>query len=90
VERGARDGHDELADTVGEMSEMGLRAIEAYHSDHRPEDVTRYLELARRFKLGVTGGSDFHGANKPRVELGRGVDGNLSVPKSVLDTLRAR
>jgi len=89
LERGARDGHDELGDTVAEMSEMGLRAIEAYHSDHRPEDVARYLELARRFKLAVTGGSDFHGANKARVELGLGVDGNLSVPKSVLDDLRA-
>jgi hypothetical protein len=51
--------------------------------------VERYLDLARRLDLAVTGGSDFHGANKPRIELGRGFEGNLCVPRSVLDNLRA-
>ncbi len=85
---GAHDG-DELDKWVGEMRDMGLRALEAFHSDHRPQDVQRYLDLARRLDLAVTGGSDFHGANKPRIELGRGYEGNLSIPRSVLDNLRA-
>jgi len=85
---GANDG-DELDKWVGEMRDMGLRALEAFHSDHRPQDVERYLDLARRLDLAVTGGSDFHGANKPRIELGRGYEGNLSIPRSVLDNLRA-
>jgi len=72
-----------------EMRDIGLRAIEVFHSDHRPEDVKRYLEMARRLDLGITGGSDFHGANKPRIELGRGFEGNLAIPRSVLDDLRA-
>jgi len=80
---------DELDQWVGEMRDMGLRALEAFHSDHRPQDVERYLDLARRLDLAVTGGSDFHGANKPRIELGRGFEGNLCVPRSVLDNLRA-
>ena len=79
---------DELDQWVGEMRDMGLRALEAFHSDHRPQDVERYLDLARRLDLAVTGGSDFHGANKPRIELGRGFEGNLCVPRSVLDNLR--
>jgi len=80
---------DELDQWVSEMRDMGLRALEAFHSDHRPQDVERYLDLARRLDLAVTGGSDFHGANKPRIELGRGYEGNLCVPRSVLDNLRA-
>ncbi len=80
---------DELDQWVGEMRDMGLRALEAFHSDHSPQDVERYLDLARRLDLAVTGGSDFHGANKPRIELGRGYEGNLCVPRSVLDKLRA-
>jgi predicted metal-dependent phosphoesterase TrpH len=90
VERG--DGHranDELDQWVAEMREMGLGAIEAFHSDHRPSDVARYLDMAQRFDLAVTGGSDFHGGNKPRIQLGRGFEGNLDVPRSVLDRLRA-
>jgi predicted metal-dependent phosphoesterase TrpH len=75
--------------TIAEMRDLGLDAIEAYHSDHRPEQVAQYLELSRRYELGVTGGSDFHGANKPRISLGSGLNGNLDIPRSVLDRLRA-
>jgi len=87
--RGLRDGHEELEEWVEEMRGMGMRAIEAFHSDHRPADVERYLDLARRLDLAVTGGSDFHGANKARIQLGHGFEGNLSVPGWVLERLRA-
>ena len=46
----------------GERLEVsGLWGIEAYHPKHSPEDTQKCLELARRFQLAVTGGSDFHG-----------------------------
>ena len=45
--------------------------------------------LANRFGLAVTGGSDFHGGNKPQISLGTGLRGNLNVPDSVLDGLKA-
>jgi predicted metal-dependent phosphoesterase TrpH len=88
VERGAVNGSDQLETWVSEMRDMGLRALEVFHSDHRPEDTDRYLDLARRFDMAVTGGSDFHGGNKPLIQLGRGFEGNLNVPRSVLDRLR--
>jgi hypothetical protein len=67
----------------------GLPAIEAYHSDHGPGDTRHYLAEANHYGFGVTGGSDFHGDAKPGVMLGRGLNGNLSVPISVLEDLRA-
>jgi predicted metal-dependent phosphoesterase TrpH len=72
-----------------ELCEAGLNAIEAYHSDHGPREVELYLELARKYGLLVTGGSDFHGAVKPNVRLGTGSDGNLCVPREVLERLKA-
>ncbi len=49
----------------------GLEGIEAYHPDHSPEMVERYLGVARRHGLLVTGGTDFHGADlATRVPLG--------------------
>ena len=72
-----------------ELCEAGLNAIEAYHSDHSAEDVELYLELAARYGLLVTGGSDFHGAVKPGVRLGTGCDGNLHVPREVFERLKA-
>lgn len=71
---------------IGRMVSEGLTALEAYHSDHGPEETERYLGLARKYGLRVTGGSDFHGENKPNVRLGSG-PGTLSIPLSVLDSL---
>ncbi len=90
VERAGGYGKpDDLDPWVAELREMGLGALEVFHSDHRPPDVARFQDITRHFELAVTGGSDFHGANKPRIELGRGFEGNLNVPRSVLDRLRA-
>jgi hypothetical protein len=60
-----------------------------YHSDHGPEDVKFFFKLAGRYGLAITGGTDFHGANKPGVALGSGY-GNMAVPRLVLDFLRAQ
>lgn len=74
---------------VAELKEAGLRAIEAWHSDHEPADIERFRALAARMDLAVTGGTDFHGETKPGVALGVG-RGSLSVPREVLDRLRKR
>ncbi len=73
---------------IAALKDAGLRGIEVHHSDHRPADVERYSGLAKKYGLAISGGSDFHGDAKPRVALGTGVDGNVSVPKSVLEQLR--
>jgi 3',5'-nucleoside bisphosphate phosphatase len=73
---------------VPELCTMGMNAIEAYHSDHTPEDTALYLGLAARHHLLVTGGSDFHGAAKPGVSLGTGVRGNLKIPEDLVNRLR--
>lgn len=70
------------------MRDMGLRGLEVHHSDHSASDVALYSMLASRLGLAATGGSDFHGAAKPGVALGTGVQGNVNVPKLVLDQLR--
>ena len=86
VRLGYRDPK-QMRTLVSEMRDAGLSAIEVYHSDHRPADVQQYLDLAREFDLGVSGGSDFHGDVKPGVRLGSGA-GNLNIPRSVLERLR--
>jgi hypothetical protein len=61
----------ELERVVRSFMRSGLDAIEVYHSDHDDRQTRMYLDLARRLGLGITGGSDFHGANKPGARLGR-------------------
>jgi predicted metal-dependent phosphoesterase TrpH len=74
---------------IGELRDNGLRGIEVFHSDHRPADMERYAAIARKYNLAVSGGSDFHGDVKPQISLGTGYNGNLNIPRSVLDSLRA-
>ena len=39
---------------------LGIDGIEAHYSKHTKEDEQQYLELAKKYKLLVTGGSDLH------------------------------
>ncbi len=86
--RVARVGDAGFPGLLGRMRDFGLGAVEAYHSDQSPNDTVYYLDLAKQFALAITGGSDFHGENKPRIRLGRGYDGTLAVPRILLDLLR--
>jgi predicted metal-dependent phosphoesterase TrpH len=80
----------DVEEMMPELCAAGLSAIEAYHSDHDERDTEYYVELARRYGLPVTGGSDFHGEKlKPGVRLGTGYKGNLHVPAEVLEQLRS-
>jgi predicted metal-dependent phosphoesterase TrpH len=72
-----------------ELCDCGMNAIEAYHSDHDQNDVDKFLALAKRYGLLVTGGSDFHGTAKAGVKLGAGYANNLNIPDDLLDKLRA-
>ncbi len=73
---------EELTAYIIHLKELGLDAIEAYYTDHSPEYTRFLLELAQKLGLLVSGGSDFHGDNKPEIALGSG-KGNLLVPEEV-------
>jgi predicted metal-dependent phosphoesterase TrpH len=77
-----------IQDVIGEMQSLGLKAVEVYHSDHSPANVAEYHALAEQYGLAMTGGSDFHGANKPDIQLGTGAHDNLCVPGEILRKLR--
>jgi 3',5'-nucleoside bisphosphate phosphatase len=64
----------------------GLTGVECYYSRHDAYETERLVELARGCGLVPTGGSDYHGANKPDIALGIGT-GSLSVPDGLLEEL---
>jgi 3',5'-nucleoside bisphosphate phosphatase len=87
--RVGRNDWTRLTEYVERMAEMGMKGIEVHHSDHSPENVAFYLSLAKRYGLTPTGGSDFHGGNKPNISLGTGQRGNLNIPDEILANLKA-
>lgn len=78
----------QLESLILELKEAGLQGIEAIYSSNTGMDESNMRRLARRMDLKISGGSDFHGKNKPLIELGSG-KGNLRIPYSVLTELRA-
>ncbi|MGN0275741.1 MAG: PHP domain-containing protein [Hominisplanchenecus sp.] len=67
----------------------GLAGIEAIYSTHSHRQEAFLRTTAKRLGLAISGGSDFHGANKPDIHLGTG-KGNLRIPDSVLTNLRKK
>jgi predicted metal-dependent phosphoesterase TrpH len=74
---------------IRRFADAGLDALEVFHSDHDESCRSRYTNLARKLGLAMTGGSDYHGAHKPDVLLGRGRR-NHRAPLALLDGLRRR
>lgn len=72
---------------VGELKEAGLVGIEALYSTYHACDERQIRSLAAKYDLLISGGSDFHGENKPGLDLGTGY-GGLCVPDEVLEHLR--
>lgn len=72
-----------------DMISCGLKGIEVYHSSHTKEEMKYYLEIANKYDLLISGGSDFHGRIvKPDIELGSGKNNNIKIKKlSLLDKL---
>ena len=79
----------ELLILLKEMISYGLKGIEVYHSSHSQEEMSYYLEIASKYDLLISGGSDFHGKTvKPDIELGTGKNNNIRIKKlSLLDKL---
>lgn len=67
----------------------GLDGMEVYYSRYSEETTRLARSVAEQFGLLYSGGSDFHGDNKPDIVLGKGT-GNLQIPLSLLDGLRER
>lgn len=73
-------------DWIPRFLDAGLDAIEAYHTEHDEEATARYLELALRRGVPVSGGSDFHGDSAH----GASAPGSTSLPGDAYDALRGR
>ena len=68
---------------VSELKEAGLEGIEAYYNTYTPVEEEYVVSLAKQNALLLTGGTDFHGQNKPHISLFTG-QGNMEVPEAIL------
>lgn len=80
---------DELDTLVAKLTRAGLDGIEVFYSMNRYGDENRMKLLAKKYGLKPSGGSDFHGSNKPSIQLGTG-KGNLNMSYDIWKNLSSR
>jgi predicted metal-dependent phosphoesterase TrpH len=73
---------NQIDELIGKLKKAGIQGVEG----HTPDQTRLYAELAQRHDLLMTGGSDFHGAIQPEIEMGSG-QGDLIVPYELFEKL---
>ena len=76
-----------LENMMVKLRQKGLKAVEVYYSTHSNSDTQHVMAMANRVGLIYSGGSDFHGATKPKIDMGTGM-GKLAVPYEILEKIR--
>lgn len=68
------------------LVKAGLNGVEAYHSQHTPNQIREFVKLAKDLNILVTGGSDFHAFDGSK----RGQLGEVHLSEEILQTLRQK
>lgn len=76
----------EITKLLTHLRELGMKGIEVFHSTHSKKDISKLNSLSEKYNLLPTGGSDFHGENKPGLYIGKGY-GDLKIPYQLLENI---
>lgn len=81
----AHPGLTHCDEVIPSMVDSGLDGLECFHTKHSTAIAEHYLEIADRFNLLVTGGSDCHGMSK-----GKPLIGTIKLPYQHVEKLRTK
>jgi len=77
----------EMEPFIVHFKQLGIEGIEAFYPLHTSQQTLQLQDLAKKYRLLVTGGTDFHGKQKPHIRLGRGF-GNMQVPYQIVTEMK--
>lgn len=73
---------------IQQLKEAGLAGIEAVYSTYTQGEELQMRKFASKYDLLISGGSDFHGIIKPKLDLAVGY-GKLFIPESILNDIKS-
>lgn len=73
-------GRDEF---IPLLVEKGLMGLEVYYTEHSQSQINYYRGLAEKYRLLITGGSDFHGGAKQNIRVGE-----AKIPYELVEKLK--
>lgn len=80
-------GYAQIEELLIYLKSLGLKGVEAYHSSNNAYESDKLRSMALKLGLGISGGSDFHGAVKPNIQMGKG-RGGMKISMHILDEIK--
>lgn len=80
-------GYAQIEELLTYLKSLGLKGVEAYHSSNNAYESDKLRSMAMKLGLGISGGSDFHGAVKPNIQMGKG-RGGMKISMHILDEIK--
>lgn len=76
----------EMEEQIRYLIDQGLDGLERYYPSYKAEDIKFLDYLIDKYSLLASGGTDFHGKNRPDIDIGTG-KGDLFIPYTLYDTI---
>lgn len=77
----------DIFNIIGELKEYGLMGLETMYSTYTEKQACEMLKTCKHYNLLESGGSDYHGDNKPDIKIGKG-RGNLKIPQDFAEKMK--
>lgn len=87
---GNLDSRQQQEQAIVELHRLGLDGMERFYPNYSAEDAEFAAQMIAKYDLMPTGGTDFHGTNRPGIEMGSGMNGNITVPYAFFEGVKER
>lgn len=87
---GNLDNRQQQEQAIVELHRLGLDGMERFYPNYSAEDAEFAVHMIAKYDLMPTGGTDFHGTNRPGIEMGSGMNGNITVPYAFFEGVKER
>ena len=84
--------HDEsFFEILKKLKSLGIDGVETYYSSYSKSTSNSLEEITNTLNLLRSGGSDYHGMNKPNINIGFGYENNqLNIPYNLIEKMKAK
>jgi len=87
---GKLESRQQQEQAIVELHRLGLDGMERFYPNYSAEDAEFAAQMIAKYDLMPTGGTDFHGTNRPGIEMGSGMNDNMEVPYAFFNGVKER
>ena len=88
----SKNWHDQsFFEILEKLKSLGIDGVETYYSSYSKSTSNSLEEITNSLNLLRSGGSDYHGMNKPNINIGFGYENNqLNIPYNLIEKMKEK